>query len=223
VVLAARSCCGRPGWVRFWAPACGPDVGGVDHRPRPVQLVLRPQLVQQQLVKLVPHAGLVPGRQAAPAGHARNRSPAPGAGTPTGCRCAGRTGCRIGPAGRALEAVPPPASAAARAATARSATTVRPTRSTAATDASPCHINERSSRQSHDHTTFVRASYELRHDLVLRAACGDRLFAVWSFGPEAGSQTPFSSGTSVASLISKDSACRAIPEAVGDQPALECG
>jgi hypothetical protein len=54
---------GRPGWDRFWAPACGPDVGRVDHRPRPVELVLRPQLLQQERVQLVPDAGLVPGRQ----------------------------------------------------------------------------------------------------------------------------------------------------------------
>jgi hypothetical protein len=60
------ACCpavrGRPGSAVFWAPPGGPHVRGVDHRPLLVQLVLRPQLLQQQHVQLVPDAGLVPGR-----------------------------------------------------------------------------------------------------------------------------------------------------------------
>ncbi|GHE43749.1 hypothetical protein GCM10018785_11660 [Streptomyces longispororuber] len=34
---------GRLGSDRSWAPAGGPHVRGVDHRPLPVQMVLRPQ------------------------------------------------------------------------------------------------------------------------------------------------------------------------------------
>ncbi len=78
-----------------------------------------------------------PMRPAAAGRSCPSRSPAPAAGTPTGCRCAGRTGSRTGPAGPAPAAVPRPALAPARATTARSATTVHPTRSTAATDDSP--------------------------------------------------------------------------------------
>ena len=48
-----------------------------------------------------------------------SQSPAPAAGTPTGCRYAGRTESRTGPGGPALEVCPRPASAPARAATPR--------------------------------------------------------------------------------------------------------
>lgn len=75
----------------------------------------------------------------------RSRSPVPAAGTPTGCRYAARTRSRTTPAGPAPSAGPRPASALARAATARSATTVHPRRSTAATVSSP-RPHQRSSR-----------------------------------------------------------------------------
>lgn len=46
-------------------------MAGVDHRPRPVELLRSPQLLQQDDVKAVPHAGLVPSGQPPPARHAR--------------------------------------------------------------------------------------------------------------------------------------------------------
>lgn len=70
VVLAAR-----PSSVDRAGPASGPlsgraDVRGVDHRPGPVRLVLRAQLLQQHDMELILDAGLVPCGQPSPAGHA---------------------------------------------------------------------------------------------------------------------------------------------------------
>jgi hypothetical protein len=42
----------------------------IDHRPGPVQLVLRPRLLRQHRMELVPDASLVPDGRAPPAGHA---------------------------------------------------------------------------------------------------------------------------------------------------------
>ncbi len=56
---ALRLLCAAWAWEEF------------DHRPGPVQLGLRLQLVRQQLVQLLPDTGLVPGRQTPPARHAR--------------------------------------------------------------------------------------------------------------------------------------------------------
>jgi hypothetical protein len=76
------ACCpdlhGRRGWLRFWAPSSGPDVAGVDHRPGPADARTS----------------------------CRSRNRAPGAGTPTGCRCAGRTEFRTEPAGQEPAAGP---------------------------------------------------------------------------------------------------------------------
>lgn len=44
-------------------------MGAVDHRLGPVELVCGVQFGQQQFVQALPHAGLVPFGQPAPAGH----------------------------------------------------------------------------------------------------------------------------------------------------------
>lgn len=85
----------------LWATPSGPHVGGAHHRTGPVQLPGRPQPGQQHGVQPAPHAGLVPGCKAPPTRHARAEAPVLGAGTPTGCRCAARTGSRTGLAGPA--------------------------------------------------------------------------------------------------------------------------
>jgi L-fuconate dehydratase len=72
VVFAARALRGRPGWGRLWAPAGGPDVGGVDHRARDrSSWFFERSLFSGNWCSWSRTPGLVPGGQAAPAGHAR--------------------------------------------------------------------------------------------------------------------------------------------------------
>jgi hypothetical protein len=62
---------GAPGSDRFWAAPGSTSMGGVDNRPRPVQVARPVQLGQQQLVQPLPDPGPVPLLQAPPAGQAR--------------------------------------------------------------------------------------------------------------------------------------------------------
>src|SRR3712207_8851192 len=59
---------------RFWAALERPDVGAVDHRPRHVQLPGGPESAQQDLVQWLPHAGVVPIPQPAPAGRSEEHT-----------------------------------------------------------------------------------------------------------------------------------------------------
>jgi DNA-binding NarL/FixJ family response regulator len=97
---------GRPGSGRFWAPWRGADVRGVDDCPGPVQLAGGLQFGQQQLVQLLPDPGPVPFLPGAASRSSLTRTRVPGAGTPTGCRCAARTGCRTTRAGPGFGCVP---------------------------------------------------------------------------------------------------------------------
>src|SRR3954469_1896636 len=74
---SVRTWCFEPGRARstglgpLWATPRGPDMRGVDDRPRPVQLPRAVQLSQQQLVQTLPDPGPVPLLETPPAGHTR--------------------------------------------------------------------------------------------------------------------------------------------------------
>ncbi len=98
-------------------------------------------------------------RPAAASTSCQSRSRAPGAGTPTGCRCAGRTGSRTEPAGQEPSATRRPTSDPAPATTARSAATVRPTRSTDESSSSSRTEQRASEPTVTPSATSVRTSY----------------------------------------------------------------
>jgi hypothetical protein len=50
------------------APTLGAHAHAVQARPRPVELAFAAELVEQQVVELLPHAGALPVVQASPAG-----------------------------------------------------------------------------------------------------------------------------------------------------------
>jgi hypothetical protein len=96
------------GWLRrrrgdmrwSWSVTCRRttrNMRGVDDRPRPDQLADPLQLGQQQLVQPLPDPGPGSTRPGVASRSSPCRTPGPAVGTPIGCRCATRTGCRTAP------------------------------------------------------------------------------------------------------------------------------
>lgn len=117
----------RPRWLcpadragaAFVPAPSGPDVRGSRSLPGTGRASSGPAASSAAPGAVRPRLRLRSGRPDAASPSSPSRSPAPGAGAPTGRRCAARTGFRTVPGGPGPAACPPPAQVPARAATAR--------------------------------------------------------------------------------------------------------